>query len=55
VAKPDEKRTKTAILKRIYGVLELEHIHRPMGVKLSVSDLAKRNGYSTDKTYIPPA
>ncbi len=55
MAKPDEKLTKTAILKRIYRVLELEYIHRPMGVKLSVSDLAKRNGYSTDKTYIPPA
>ena len=48
MAKPDEKLTKTAILKRIYGVLELEYIHRPMGVKISV-------GYSTDKTYIPPA
>ena len=41
MAKPDEKLTKTAILKRIYGVLILEYIHRPMGVKISVSDLAK--------------
>ncbi len=41
MAKPDEKLTKAAILKRTYKPLEQEYIQ---GVKISVSDLAKRNG-----------
>ena len=39
--KLDEKLTKVAILKRTYKLLELEYTQ---GVKISVSDLAKRNG-----------
>ncbi len=45
MAKPDEKLTKTAILKRIYGVLELEYIRgRHHGVASADVESVARDG-----------